>query len=186
MISQRLFLFGREIEYFIIKKIAFRNIRIKIDQTGRVIIFSPILVSDRYLEKILLSRGNWVIRKLKAVSEIKNIEIPQNVSLKKVREQARMVIEDRIGEINKVYNFSFSAVFLRDQKTRWGSCSSKKNLNFNYKIAFLPGHLRDYVIAHELCHLQEMNHSKRFWNLVEKSIPEWTTHRHELKKWRSS
>ena len=63
----------------------------------------------------------------------------------------------------------------------WGSCSSKKNLNFSYRLYFLPEYLSDYIIIHELCHLKEMNHSKRFWDLVALVCPSYKDYRRELK-----
>jgi hypothetical protein len=65
---------------------------------------------------------------------------------------------------------------------RWGSCSKKGNLNFNYKIALLPQRHSDYVIVHELCHLREFNHSKKFWDLVEQAVPNHRALRTELKR----
>jgi predicted metal-dependent hydrolase len=65
----------------------------------------------------------------------------------------------------------YSRISIRNQRGRWGSCSSKKNLNFNYRILDLNEELQDYVIVHELCHLVELNHGENFWNLMEKIIP---------------
>ncbi|MEK7523477.1 MAG: M48 family metallopeptidase [Patescibacteria group bacterium] len=87
------------------------------------------------------------------------------------KEQARRLAKERIEHFNKMYQFEFNRVSIRNQRTRWGSCSSKRNLNFNYKIALLPLPLADYIIVHELCHLGEFNHSKKFWELVAKTIP---------------
>lgn len=70
---------------------------------------------------------------------------------------------------------------IRNQKSRWGSCSTKGNLNFNYKLAIIPSHLADYVIVHELCHLGEFNHSQKFWDLVAKTMPGYKEMRNELK-----
>lgn len=105
-------------------------------------------------------------------------------SYKKYKEYSRKVIEERVFYLNKVtsLNFSYKKIFIRNQKTRWGSCSSSGNLNFNYKLAFLPERLRDYVIIHELCHLKEMNHSKRYWDLVEKVLPNYREPEGELRK----
>ena len=76
----------------------------------------------------------------------------------------------------------FNKINIKNQKTRWGSCSKKGNLNFNYKIALLPQHLADYIIVHELCHLGEFNHSRSFWNLVAKVFPEYLGIRNELRR----
>ncbi len=97
------------------------------------------------------------------------------------RIQARLFIHERLTYWNQFYNFSYKRVFIKNQKTRWGSCSKNGNLNFNYKIIYLPPHLADYIIVHELCHLGEFNHSKRFWNLVEKTIPEYARCKNELR-----
>lgn len=101
--------------------------------------------------------------------------------LRNHREYARAFVYTRIGELNTVYNFSFNRVAIRNQKTRWGSCSKQKNLNFNYRIAWLPAHLADYIIVHELCHLQELNHSQNFWALVSRAVPNHRELRRELR-----
>lgn len=100
------------------------------------------------------------------------------------KEQARMLVHQKLEHWNKFYNFSYQRVAIRNQRTRWGSCSSKGNLNFNYRIVFLPEPLQDYLIVHELCHLQEFNHSRAFWDLVEQTIPEYRKHRLLMKKYR--
>lgn len=100
----------------------------------------------------------------------------------KYKESVRALAHERLAHWNAHYQFPIRLVSIRNQKSRWGSCSSKGNLNFNYKIVFLPKELQDYVIVHELCHLKEMNHSIRFWNLVSETIPEWKKRRQELRK----
>src|SRR5450830_845542 len=98
------------------------------------------------------------------------------------REMARILVENRLSVINKFYNFKINRVAIKNTTTRWGSCSSKGNLNFNYKIIYLKQSLADYLIVHELCHLGELNHSKRFWALVLKIIPDYAKINKELKK----
>ena len=97
------------------------------------------------------------------------------------KESARALIHDRINHWNQFYGFGFNRVAIRNQRRCWGSCTSLKNLNFSYKILFLPAHLQDYIIVHELCHLAELNHGKDFWALVAQQVPEYKTHMKELK-----
>jgi hypothetical protein len=102
--------------------------------------------------------------------------------LAKYREEARALVHLKIAFWNSHYKLPLRKVFIKNQKTRWGSCSSKGNLNFSYRIVYLPEELRDYLIVHELCHLREFNHSKNFWNLVAETIPDYEKRRAALKK----
>jgi hypothetical protein len=101
----------------------------------------------------------------------------------------KMIIEKATTEIKKqVKHFSqkmqleYKNITLRDQKTRWGSCSSHKNLNFNWRLIMAPEAVLSYVVIHELAHLVQMNHSRKFWELVEKFDPDYREHRRWLKK----
>jgi len=98
------------------------------------------------------------------------------------RERARELVKERIEYFNRHYNFKVGRIAIRNQKTRWGSCSKRGNMNFNYKIALLPAPLADYIIVHELCHIGEFNHSHKFWALVVRTIPDYKKLRHELKR----
>jgi len=100
----------------------------------------------------------------------------------KYKTEARFLVLNKLEKYNQVYNFKYNRVSIRDQRTRWGSCSKKGNLNFNYKIAFLPEELADYIIVHELCHLKEFNHSSRFWDLVARAFPNYLELRRTLRK----
>lgn len=98
------------------------------------------------------------------------------------REMARTLVENRLSFFNKIYKFNINRVAVKNTTSRWGSCSSKNNLNFNYKIIYLKPELADYLIVHELCHLGELNHSKRFWALVSKTIPSYAKISKELRQ----
>jgi predicted metal-dependent hydrolase len=100
---------------------------------------------------------------------------------KKHKEAARVVIFARLAFFNTFYRHEIKKVFIKNTKSRWGSCSSRGNLNFNYKVLFLPQELQDYVIAHELCHLKEFNHGKKFWALVAQTVPNYRAHRDTLR-----
>jgi len=99
----------------------------------------------------------------------------------KNKQSAFCLTEERLQYFNKFYGYKWNKIVIRNQKTRWGSCSKKGNLNFNYKIALLPPEALDYIVVHELCHLKEFNHSINFWNLVSKTIPNFKEIRRELK-----
>ena len=100
----------------------------------------------------------------------------------KKREQARGFVLERLAYFNQFYNFKINRVAIKNTSTRWGSCSSKGNLNFNYKIIYLRPELADYLIVHELCHLGEFNHSSKFHALVAKTIPNYASINKELKR----
>lgn len=97
------------------------------------------------------------------------------------KERARKLILERLDYFNKFYGFNWHRVAVKNTKRRWGSCSKKGNLNFCYKLVFLPSQLADYVIVHELCHLEQFNHSRAFWELVAKTIPNHKSLQNELK-----
>ena len=100
----------------------------------------------------------------------------------KKREQARRFVQERIKYFNNFYNFEIKRIAIKNATTRWDSCSSLGNLNFNYKIIYLRPQLADYLIVHEICHLGEFNHSKRFWALVAKTIPNYVKINKKLKR----
>lgn len=95
------------------------------------------------------------------------------------RAQAAELIQEKVGKWGAELGLNHTKVTIRGQKSRWGSCSRKGNLSFNWKLMMAPEAVIDYVVIHELAHLKEMNHSKRFWQLVAQHCPEWR----ECKKW---
>jgi Predicted metal-dependent hydrolase len=98
------------------------------------------------------------------------------------KELARALVLQRLDHYNQHYQLSWNRVAIRNQRRCWGSCSSLCNLNFNYKVLFLPTHLQDYIVVHEMCHLKEMNHGPRFWALVGEQFPEYASARLELRQ----
>lgn len=94
------------------------------------------------------------------------------MAYKKYKENARSLLKERLEFFNTHYGLRYGRVAVKNHKSRWGSCSSKKNLNFNYRIIFLPPELRDYIVVHELCHVREFNHSKKFWSAMAETLPD--------------
>jgi hypothetical protein len=101
------------------------------------------------------------------------------------KESARTIVRERAGHFLAHYGphhgITVGKIAIRNQKSRWGSCSKKGNLNFNYKLAFLSPEVRDYVIVHEICHIKEFNHGKGFWALVGEMIPDYKNLRRQLR-----
>lgn len=95
--------------------------------------------------------------------------------------EARRLVRARLAEFSQFYGVKIGRVSIRNQWTRWGSCSKAGNLNFNYRLALIDADLADYVIVHEVCHLLEFNHSPAFWSLVAQAIPDYRLRRRRLK-----
>ncbi|HLZ23628.1 MAG TPA: SprT family zinc-dependent metalloprotease [Ktedonobacterales bacterium] len=98
------------------------------------------------------------------------------------RHEAHVLFAERLAVWNATYRFAYGRVSIKEQKSRWGSCSRQGNLNFNWRLLLAPLPVLDYVVIHELCHLKEMNHSAQFWQLVSVSCPTYSTHRRWLRQ----
>lgn len=98
------------------------------------------------------------------------------------KERARAFVHERVMYFAATHGFLYKRIAIRNTKRCWGSCSELGNLNFNYKILFLPEHLADYIIVHELCHLREFNHSENFWGHVAAIIPDYKKRRKSLRE----
>lgn len=111
-------------------------------------------------------------------AELRRLEILE----KRYRNAARQLFENRVAYYHRMTGGRYTSITVRDQKTRWGSCSSRGTLSFNYRLVFAPPEILDYVVVHELCHLTYMNHSKDFWNMVASVMPEYKMHRKWLRE----
>ena len=98
------------------------------------------------------------------------------------REEARKYLTERVKVYSRRIPCEYGRIFIKNQKTCWGSCSTKGNLNFNWRIMMAPAEIIDYLVVHELCHRIEMNHSDAFWKLVEKQLPDYKERRQWLKE----
>lgn len=152
---------------------------------GKVVVTIPKGVGDFAVRRFVSEKTSWIADKISLFSNSKKIDFGRggNKHYLSHKRDAKKIIEERIRKLNQNLGYAYTAISIRNQKTRWGSCSRGGSLSFNYKIAFIPENIRDYVIVHELCHLKEFNHSKRFWQLVEKIIPDYKDIRNELRKY---
>jgi len=152
-----------------------KNVRLIVHEDGNLVVTAPKWTSIRYIETFLLEKSSWLQKVLQGADIKEKIKSEEEAKRQYqiYKQQAYLFICEKLELYNHLYNFSYNKVSIRNQRSRWGSCSSKGNLSFNYKILFLPDELADYLVVHELCHLQEMNHSKKFWTLVEISTPDY-------------
>ncbi len=175
MKRRKTILHNREVEYTVRKSARARRLRVAVYCDASVVVTVPVDFGENKVERFLKEKASWVLDKLDSFLRLgKTVRLGGGKrEYKKYSEQAREFVLTKVKKINKVYKFSFGNVSIKNHKTRWGSCSKKRNLNFNYKIIFLPDKLAEYIVAHELCHLQEFNHSQKFWNLLSRAIPDY-------------
>ena len=155
------------------------NITVK-PQTG-VRVAVPSGVSFNKAIDIANSKSSWIKRnqdKLKALEKQRS-EMGEITNV----QEAKETIRNRLKELSEQHGYSYNKVFIREQKTRWGSCSAKNNINLNLKLVLLPEHLMDYVILHELAHTKHKNHSQQFWSELNMTCGNSNGLRKELKKY---
>lgn len=177
-------LHGIRVEYELKMSSRSRRMRLAVYSGGRFVVSIPKRMDEKHIDKFLLEKADWILSKIKAMKKKMPVE-KQSISkleLKRLKVVALELVHRRLEYFNDSYKFTYHNVSIRNQKTRWGSCSRKGNLNFNVKIAMLPPRLADYIIVHELCHLKEMNHSPRFWKLVAQTFIDHKELRRELRK----
>ena len=162
----------------------FKRIRITVSADGRVTLSRPFYISEKRALSFLNENLDWIVQKVsEMVSGLDpNLSIHDPEHYKEHKDKARELVEERVEYWNRFYGFKYNRIYIRNQKSRWGSCSSKGNLSFNYKMIFLKDDFQDYLVVHELCHLKHMNHSKDFWSLVSETFPDHRSYRENFLK----
>lgn len=161
-----------------------RRVRLAVYHDGSVVITAPYGINEAFAERFIREKSQWLFSKIAFFKKVKAVPVPRarRGDYKKYKEQAYELALARLNYFSGLYQIPFGKVTIRNQKTRWGSCSRKGNLNFNYKLVLLPPRVADYIIVHELCHIKEFNHSKKFWTLVAQTIPEYRALRRQLRR----
>lgn len=132
------------------------------------------LTDSLQVPEVKLYRGKFII-----YTPSENEEILKMAVEKWYRKKAQEIINERVDYYQFVIGIKPAKVTIKEQKKRWGSCSSKGNINFNWKLIMAPPAIIDYVVVHEMAHLVHLNHSREFWNLVESILPDYK----ERKEW---
>ena len=162
-----------------------KTVAIQVNSDLSVTVRAPRSASEKDIEEILKKKEAWIskhIEKIKKTKERLEADPTEKLTREKVialAEEALKVIPARVEYFARVIGVTYGKITIRNQKTRWGSCSSKGNLNFNCLLMLAPPEVLDYVVVHELCHRKQMNHSKAFWSEVEKVLPDYK----EARKW---
>ena len=152
-----------------------RTLQIQVEPNGSVLVRAPKRMSERVIKQFLIDKQYWIAEK-KLYYKTHTLPIIKKgewANMNKNIARAKKYFRDVVKEVNEHYQFAYKEIRVKKMRSRWGSCSANKVLTFNYDLLFLDQDLLRYVVVHELCHLKEMNHSKRFWRLVEKSVPEY-------------
>ena len=162
-----------------------RYLRMTIGADGVVVLTVPHPSFERFVEKFLRQKASWILKHLTQVKKLEGRKIIKHSKrdYEKNKNGALQMVEERIKFFNGFYKLPYNRVSIRNQTSLWGSCTRAGNLQFNYKLMYLPKRSMDYVIVHELCHLQEHNHSPGFWKLVAKMIPDYKAIRKSLHKY---
>jgi hypothetical protein len=145
----------------------------------------PYLGQDLELVKQENHHGDSIVlegNKLKVSPDLSNNGLLESALEQWYRIEAAKLINERTTKLGSQMGISYKRIVIRGQKTRWGSCSHKKNLSFNWKLIMAPEPVVEYVTIHELIHLKEMNHSKKFWELIAQYCPGWREHKKWLKQ----
>jgi predicted metal-dependent hydrolase len=172
-----------QFEYEVRHSTRAKRVRLAVKPDGRVILTLPSKVSTLRGLMFLDENREWVAKKLQALQARGVVDTEkQERDYREKKEIARKKIVPMVETWAQKMDLKYGRIAIKKTSSRWGSCSSKRNLNFHYRLAFIDEKLMEYVVIHELSHLVHMNHSKEFWKLVERWCPEWKVRRKELRK----
>ncbi len=154
-----------------------KSAAIKITADMQIVVFVPLYVSDNEIERMVISKSKWIdehmLKVQSTIDERSKLEKITSEQIKELADQAVEYIPKRVKYYAEKENFVYNKITIKNLVSRWGSCSTKGNLNFNCLLMLTPDYVIDYIVVHELCHLREMNHSEKFWAEVEKIMPDY-------------
>lgn len=156
-----------------------KTITITINTDGTILVKAPNSVSKKRIDEIVKNKSDWITTRLEHQKSRRTFTEEE---ITYYRKKAKTAFAERLHFYESQIGVHANGLRIKDQKTRWGSCSSKGNINLNWRLILAPQEVMDYVIIHELCHLKEMNHSKAFWDLVEAHCPDYKKQKQWLKE----
>ena len=159
-----------------------KSLRLAIFRNCSLVVTRPEGLAENVVESFMQRKAEWILAKFQYFKSLPSADV--KIELKEYRQNKKAalhLVRGLLAEYNQFYNFKINSVKIKNQKTRWGSCSRQGNLNFSYRLALLPEDLARYIVVHELCHLKELNHSARFWQLVSQTCPDYLAKRKQLR-----
>ena len=159
-----------------------KTVGIRVTDDGEVLVRAPLRVSMAEIRRILEGKRDWIEKALAKVRDRETVPKLTDAEIRELAARAKKKIPPLVLAWADVVGVTYGRITIRCQKTRWGSCSSKGNLNFNCLLMLCPENVLDYVIVHELCHRKELNHSARFKAEVERVLPGYREPMRWLKK----
>lgn len=167
-----------------------KTVSLEVKRDGSVIVRAPLRMPQREIQEFIDSHRGWIEHKCRLMEKRRTQSVstgapPVDKISEKEWSRIREVFADRVDYYCKKMDVQVGRITIRNQKTRWGSCSARGNVNFNYQLYYMPPELMDYVIVHELAHRRHMDHSALFWAEVERYCPEYADYREQLKKYQT-
>jgi predicted metal-dependent hydrolase len=162
-----------------------RHICLSIRPFKGVRVAVPYGVPFERAEAVAQARSAWIEKHLRRMAKVEQDAVTYDQRIPVNRSVARRVIADRLQELARLHGFTFGRIFIRNQKSRWGSCSAQNNINLNVHLVLLPPALRDYVILHELVHTRVKHHGPQFWAALERYVPDCRQVDKELNRYES-
>lgn len=160
-----------------------KTLVLSITQEGHLLIKAPLQMPEKEIERFIGQRRYWIYKQTKRIlQENASRVVRSEEEVQELKEQAREVLTKRTDYYKEILKVDYQRIRIGDQKTRWGSCSSRGTISYNWHLVLMPERIMDYVVVHELCHLVEMNHSPAFWKKVSEILPDYEERRKWLKE----
>lgn len=159
-----------------------KTIAIQITPEGRVVVRCPRGLTAEAVRAFVESKADWIRKRLAQRKDTASLPVFSDGEIRDLAQQALKTIPSRVAYFAPLVGVTYGGITIRNQRSRWGSCSGQGNLNFNCLLMLAPPEVLDYVVVHELCHRKEMNHSAAFWAEVARVLPDYEARKRWLKE----
>ena len=159
-----------------------RTVSLQVKLDGRIVVRAPLHTSEKAINDFVIKHADWIKKKQDLVKAVQDTEDFDENEVKELKARLKEIIAPILEHYSEKMGVSYDKFSINSAKSRFGSCSSKKTLNFSYRLMLYPYEAIEYVCVHELAHLREMNHSKKLWAIVEAYLPDYKARKKLLKR----